>query len=343
MRRRRARNQALHGYVEFARRHRHAHAHSYSVEVNHYSLLTQRAEAELQKGASLGTISQFEYIFICGLGLQALRQPTSTETWKSVLQRAQGLDSSMLLKIKQRSAEAGRHMVCEDVVYLMIVCKDLFREEAGRRNDFKSRNHHPASIMMDIATGSVVHTQKNFDVLSAGDPQQPGALLHCSSQFLAKFAEVVEAGAELEFFQTAFVSTEPCFEAKISNALAFECSSSRAGDLWCGIHYPVWDDRAGGVFENVLYSILPTWMELQSRKFVAASSPAPIDFGSEQWKGTDGPATIARRDFIQSCLTREAALLFLAELSPRIPQLQSPANSTSIEAAISEFLQTYAS
>ena len=248
----------------------------------------------------------------------------------------------MLLKIKQRSAEAGRHMVCEDVVYLMIVCKDLFREEAGRRNDFKSRNHHPASIMMDIATGSVVHTQKNFDVLSAGDPQQPGALLHCSSQFLAKFAEVVEAGAELEFFQTAFVSTEPCFEAKISNALAFECSSSRAGDLWCGIHYPVWDDRAG-VIENVLYSILPTWMELQSRKFVAASSPAPIDFGSEQWKGTDGPATIARRDFIQSCLTREAALLFLAELTPRIQQLQSPAHSTSIEAAISEFLQTYAS
>ena len=176
MRRRRARNQALHGYVEFARRHRHAHAHSYSVEVNHYSLLTQRAEAELQKGASLGTISQFEYIFVCGLGLQALRQPTSAETWKSVLQRAQGLDSSMLLKIKQRSAEAGRHMVCEDVVYLMFVCKDLFREEAGRRNDFKSRNHHPASIMMDLATGSVVHTQKNFDVLSAGDPQQPGSL-----------------------------------------------------------------------------------------------------------------------------------------------------------------------
>ena len=302
--------------------------------------VTHVTEAELQKGSATGSITQFEYVFLCGLAFDALGKPTSVSQWTSVLQRAQGLDPGMLQKIQKRSAEAGRHSVCEDVVFLMHVCRELFRAEAGRRNDFNSRNYHPASILMDIATGSVVHTQKNFDILSSEDPQQPGALMHCSAQFLAKFSEVVAAGAELEFFQTAFVATEPCFEAKISNALAFECSSNRAGDLWCGIHYPVWDHRVG-CHENVLYSILPTWMEMQARKFAAANSPTPIDFGSEKWRANDGPATIARRDFVQSRLTREEARLFLAELSPRILQLQTPGNASMIESALTEFLQDY--
>ncbi len=288
-----------------------------------------------------GSITQFEYVFLCGLGLDALQKPTNASIWKLVLQRAQGLDAHMLQMIKQRSAEAERHLVCEDVVFLMHLCRELFREEAGSRNDFKSRNYHPASILMDIATGSVVHTQKNFDVLSSEDSQQPGALIHCSAQFLAKFCEVVAAGAELEFFQSAFVPTEPCFEAKITNALAFECSSSRTGDLWYGIHYPVWDIRQG-CHENVFYSILPTWMEIQARKFASANRPTPIDFGSEQWKANDSPATIARRDFIQYHLTRREAQLFLAELSPRIPQLQSPENAILIEDALTHFLQDYA-
>jgi hypothetical protein len=302
--------------------------------------LTHISEAELKTGSATGTITQFEYVFLCGLGLEALQKPTPAETWSLVLQRSQGLDASMLQKIKQRAAEAGRHLVCEDVVFLMHACRQLFREEASRRNDFNSRNYHPASIMMDIATGSVVHTHKNFDVLSSDDPQQPGALIHCSAQFLAKFAEVVAAGSELEFFQSGFASTEPCFEAKISNALAFECSGSRAGDLWCGIHYPVWDSRMG-CRENVFYSILQTWLEIQARKFAAAASPAPIDFGSEQWKGVVGPATISRGDFIQRCLTPAEAHLFLAELSTRIPQLRDPGNAKDIEEAISEFLQDY--
>ena len=296
------------------------------------------AEVELQTGA----VTQFDYVFLCGLGLEALQKPTSAKTWQSVLQRAQGLDPAMLKKITQRSAEAGQHLVCEDVAFLMHVCRELFKEEAGRHNDFRSRNHHPASILMDIATGSVVHTQKNFAVLSSPDPQQPGALLHCSAQFLAKFAEVVAAGAELEFFQSAFVSTEPCFEAKISNALAFECSGNRIGDFWFGIHYPVWDARAS-CHENVLYSMLPVWLEIQARKFAAAASPSPIDFGSEEWKGVKSPATIARKDFIRSCVTRDAARLFLAELATRIPQLQSPENANSIAEALTEFLSDYAS
>ena len=81
----------------------------------------------------------------------------------------------------------------------MHVCKELYKQEAGRHNDFISRNHHPASILMDIATGSIVYTQKNFAVLSSPDPQQPGALLRCSARFLAKFSEIVAAGAESEF------------------------------------------------------------------------------------------------------------------------------------------------
>lgn len=302
--------------------------------------VTLVSEAELQQGSLTGSITQFDYVFLCGLGLEALQKPTSASNWSSVLGRTQGLDKCMLQKIQQRSAEAKGHLICEDVVFLMHVCRELFREEADRRNDFKSRNYHPASILMDIATGSVVHTQKNFDVLSSEDPQQPGALMHCSAQFLAKFSEVVAAGAELDFFQSAFVSTEPCFEAKISNALAFECSRSRAGDLWFGMHYPVWDKRQG-CHENVLYSILPTWMELQARKFASASCSTPIDFGSEEWKTSGSPATIARSDFIQSCLTREEAWLFLVELSPRILELQSPDNLKSIEEALTEFLKDY--
>jgi hypothetical protein len=297
------------------------------------SAVTHLSEADLKVG-----VSQFEYVFLCGLGLEALQKPTSAGTWRSVLERAQGLDADQVQRIKQRAAEAGRHMVCEDVVFLMHVCKQLFKEEAGRRNDFKSRNHHPASIMMDIATGSVVHTQKKFDVLASENSQQPGALKHCSAQFLAKFAEAVAAGAEMEFFQTGFVSTEPCFEEKISNALAFECSDRRAGDLWWGLPYPVWDPRTS-CRENVFYSILQTWLEIQARKFAAAASPAPIDFGSEQWKGKDCPVIISRRDFIQTCLTPAEAQLFLAELSTRIPQLRSPENATSINEAITEFLQ----
>jgi hypothetical protein len=296
------------------------------------------AEAELQTGS----VSQFEYVFLCGLGFEALQKATTGSTWKLVLQRTQGLDPGMLKKITQRSTEAGQHLVCEDVVFLMHVCRELFKEEAGRHNDFKSRNHHPASIMMDIATGSVVHTQKNFAVLSSPDPQQPGALLQCSTQFLTKFAEVVAAGAELEFFQTAFVSTEPCFEAKISNALAFECSDRRIGDLWFGLHYPVWDTRVD-CYQNVLNSILPIWMEVQARKFAARASPSPIDFGSEEWKGVKSPATIARKDFITSCVTRDAAHSFLAELAPRMPQLHAPENANWIAAAVDEFLLDYAS
>jgi hypothetical protein len=302
--------------------------------------LTLVVGEELQKGRATGTITQFEYVFLCGLGLEALIKPTSAADWESVLQRSQGLDPGMLRQIKQRSAESGKHLVCEDVVYLMHVCKQLYAEEAGRRNDFKSRNYHPASILMDISTGSVVHTQKNFAVLSSEDPEQPGALLHCSAQFLKKFAEVVAAGAELEFFQTAFVPTEPCFEAKINNILAFECRSSREGDFWYGIHYPVWDPRTG-CYENVMYSMLPTWMEVQSRKFASASSPAPIDFGSEEWKRTKGPATIARQEFKESSLTRNAAELFLQELCSRIPQLRAPENASSIKTAIDEFLREY--
>jgi hypothetical protein len=82
-------------------------------------------------------------------------------------------------------------------------------------------------------------------------------------------------------------------------------------------------------------------MELQARKFASASCSTPIDFGSEEWKTSGSPATIARSDFIQSCLTREEARLFLVELSPRILELQSPENLKTIEEALTEFLKDY--
>ena len=75
-------------------------------------LTTLFAGAELQTG----NVTQFEYVFLCGLGLEALQRAAIVKTWQSVLQRAQGLDPGMLMKITERSTEAGEHLMCEDAV-----------------------------------------------------------------------------------------------------------------------------------------------------------------------------------------------------------------------------------
>lgn len=196
----------------------------------------------------LANLSQGDYVLhVCGLF--NLENKIDREALDAIHDKIDHQYSNELSRV-QRQGQPLKGVKFKHAIPYMLNCFPV----TNAKQDMKLRNTHPASVMLRVASGFVFHPgHQNASLL---DSNSPFAFENICNTMALKYFDAAHHDKLPEFFNTAFVAQQPCFEATVQNIMNYSSQPSATDTIF---HTkPNWDD-ALSISDNV--NGLLVWIE----------------------------------------------------------------------------------
>lgn len=200
----------------------------------HYSLPTSSGNAPVRRYLTrqLSNVSQGDYVLhVCGLF--NLESKIDTESLEKIHSK---LDAKTAAELT-RALKHGEPLIGVKYKHAIPYLLSCFPID-GTRRDAQLRNTHPASVMLSVASGFIFHPgQQNTALLNSNSPF---SFENIGRTMALKYFEAKHHKKLPEFFDTAFIKEEPCYEATVQNIMNFSPNASAAETIFHA--KPKWDD-----------------------------------------------------------------------------------------------------